>query len=248
MGEELTKRNDGVKSEADRSAEGKDGARGTSSTATKALNNGSRTVGGSAGGSEGRAEAGTEKLVVSPVSTVTDEERKREERNARRRERYAEQKGGTVKPRKVRGTKKKADAIDTTEIDKLIVAVSSVVASRPDMAHWQLSEVEAHSISQPLANVLQKYGAFEKVTENSNEIALGVACVSVFAPRIMLTVAQMKAKPKTNIPVSKKEVKDDGKSKAERNAKSDDRHRNDGITTNDSTSSVNLPTYFSSGY
>lgn len=188
----------------------------------------------------------------SESNLLTDEE-KREERNRRRRERYAEQKGTTPKPRKVRKSKT-ANSIDTTEIDKVLCNLSTIVASRPNMAHWELSEQEVHTITQPLGNILQKYGLFDKVTENSNEIALAVACVSVFAPRIMVSVAVAKqnAKPKENVRVEKpKQTGGEpkhGETKTERKIKKSSGSRIDGDTTNGTNNHISIPSYYMSGY
>lgn len=231
----------------DRSA---DGARATTATAQagdRTDNTGGRTD--TAGGKAG------EKVWVSgnaEQNLLTDEQ-KREERNRRRRERYAEQKGTTPKPRKVRKSKT-ANSIDTTEIDKVLCNISTIVASRPNMAHWQLSEQEVHTITQPLGNILQKYGLFDKVTENSNEIALVVACVSVFVPRIMVSVsvAKQNAKPKENVRVEKPKAKTGGdnnaKSNTERKVKESAGNRNGGNAANGTNHNVDVPSYYLSGY
>lgn len=183
---------------------------------------------------------------------LTDEE-KREERNRRRRERYAEQKGTTPKPRKVRKTKA-TNTIDTTEIDKVLCNLSTIVASRPNMAHWQLTEQEVHTITQPLGNILQKYGLFDKVTENSNEIALAVACVSVFAPRIMVSIAVAKqnAKPKENVRVEQPKQTGgepkNAKKKSEREIKKSSGNRGVGNATDGTDHNIIVPSYYLSGY
>ncbi len=135
--------------------------------------------------------------VFSGLASVDDDEQKRLERNAKRRERYAAQKaanGGTVKPRKVNSKKAQSDAIDTTQINALIATLSAIVASRPDCEHWLLTEKEIDSITQPLSKMLAESEALSKINENSNQIALVIACVSVFAPRLFVTVTKMKEK------------------------------------------------------
>lgn len=237
----------------ERTGRGADGARPTATTAQTGDRTGrTDTAGGrtdTAGGKAGEKD-GISGIVEQNLLT---DEQKREERNRRRRERYAEQKGTTPKPRKVRKTKT-ANTIDTTEIDKVLCNISTIVASRPNMAHWQLTEQEVHTITQPLGNILQKYGLFDKVTENSNEIALVVACVSVFAPRIMVSVAVAKqnAKPKENVRVEKPKVQTGGdnndKSKTERKVKESVRDRSGGNATSVTNSNVDVPSYYLSGY
>jgi len=203
------------------------------------------TTGGKTGEKDGLSDGLEQNL-------LTDEQ-KREERNRRRRERYAEQKGTTPKPRKVRKSKT-ANVIDTTEIDKMLCNLSTIVASRPNMAHWQLSEQEVHTITQPLGNILQKYGLFDKVTENSNEIALAVACVSVFAPRIMVSVAVAKqnAKPKENVRAEKPKAQmggdKNGKTKTERKTEKPVGNRSGGNATNGTDNGLDVPSYYLSGY
>lgn len=240
-------------SRADTSKTG-NSANGTRTTAPTAQA-GDRTGNDTTGGRTDRAGETGEKNRVSNNSEsnlLTDEE-KREERNRRRRERYAEQKGTTPKPRKVRKSKT-ANSIDTTEIDKVLCNLSTIVASRPNMAHWQLSEQEVHTITQPLGNILQKYGLFDKVTENSNEIALAVACVSVFAPRIMVSVAVAKqnAKPKENVRVEKPKQtggeSKNGTTKTEREIKKSSGSRAIRNAPNGTNSNINVPSYYLSGY
>ena len=150
---------------------------------------------GRTGTADGKTEVKSE--VVSGLASVDDEEAKRQERNAKRRARYAAQKeanGGTVKPRKVNTKKAQSDVIDTTQINALIATVSAIVASRPDCEHWLLTEKEIDSITQPLAKMLAESEALSKINENSNQIALVIACVSVFAPRLFVTAQKMKEK------------------------------------------------------
>ena len=96
------------------------------------------------------------------------------------------------KPKKVRKNKKQAPALPVEQVDALIVSLSGIVASRPKCEHWLISEQEAHTISEPLCNILDKYEVFNKVGSHSDAIALMVASVSVFLPRAMISIAMMK--------------------------------------------------------
>lgn len=97
------------------------------------------------------------------------------------------------KPRKVNKAKpKKETGPDVTQLNNLIKTVSGVVASRPGNAHWMLTDKEVESITTPLAAMLEEMAIVEKLGEHSNQVALAVACVSVFAPRIIVTVNQKK--------------------------------------------------------
>lgn len=121
-----------------------------------------------------------------------DEEKKRLIRNAKKRDRYRKNKeanGQTVKPKKV--NKKKTEekpAIDVTQLNLIIGGLSSAVASRPNCAHWQLSEAEINSITVPLSKMMAESEMFSGVGQYSNQIALVMACMTVFMPRIFMTV------------------------------------------------------------
>lgn len=205
----------------------------------------------------GRTDRGrtdeAEKKSTSLSMVDADEEAKREERNAKRRARYAEQKangGGTVKPRKVNKNtaKKELDSFTNKQLIALLVSVSAIAASRPNNGHWMLTDAEAETIVTPLCNIMNKYEAFNKVSENGNEIALAVACISVFAPRVMISVAQAKAaKPKENLPIEGVKKHDKvGEKKA--SDLSVDRRNDKGTSTNHPKPIDDLPTWLVSGY
>lgn len=102
------------------------------------------------------------------------------------------------KPKKVNRSKgkKKEAALPAEQMDALIVSLSGIVAARPKCQHWQISEQEAHSVSVPLCNILDKYEVFNKIGENSDAVALVVAAVSIVLPRAMISVAQVKEEKK----------------------------------------------------
>lgn len=163
----------------------------------------------------GESETSFTKEKPVTVAILTDEQ-KREERNRKRRERYAQQKaeqGGTVKPRKVNTTnsKQSTPVINNSQVGTIINTVSGIVASRPNMAHWQLTPQEVDSIATPLTNILAKSEAFKGLEEHGDSVALVTACLTIVVPRIILTVATMEKKPKdkTIVPI-KKEKKQNG--------------------------------------
>lgn len=94
-----------------------------------------------------------------------------------------------ARPKKVSKKKKQESKIPAEQVDKLIVGMSQMVAARPNCAHWAITEQEAHGISEPLCNILERSGLLEKMGENTDAIALVVACSTVFVPRIMLTAS-----------------------------------------------------------
>lgn len=114
-----------------------------------------------------------------------------------------EEAGQAAKPtaKRKRPAKKKneTNAEMATQICALLQSVSMFAASRPNMAHWAISEAEAMSIAEPLTNIIEKSETLSKVAEHSDGIALVTACMMVFAPRAAVSVQQAqkkKAKPK----------------------------------------------------
>ena len=200
MGEKATDSNGKLVGEVDKQTTGTGtGTDGDSaSTASSRSGNGGRGTGESNGG---RTEGRTEKEVIPQLVTVdtglSEEDRKREERNAKRRERYAKQKaenGQSVKPRKVNQNKKQqTDApINREQINALVITVFGIIASRPNCEQWALTESEVDAITKPLCSIIAESEKLEAIAQNSNQIALAVACVSVFAPRLMVTVQKAK--------------------------------------------------------
>lgn len=95
-----------------------------------------------------------------------------------------------------RKPKKKTAPPQTDSLNTLILTGSTIIASRQGWEHWQLTPEEVQSISTPLMGVLNDCGLLEKVTENSNALALVTACAMVFTPRVIITVQKSKKKVK----------------------------------------------------
>ena len=98
-----------------------------------------------------------------------------------------------IKQRKPRKVKSK-NAVDNTVLNMFFGGVFAFISSRPGCEHWAVSEDELNSITTPLANILNKYEAFEKIAENSDAIALVTASVVVVAPRAMISMEKNKEK------------------------------------------------------
>ncbi|OFU26264.1 hypothetical protein HMPREF3075_18000 [Clostridium sp. HMSC19B11] len=129
-------------------------------------------------------------MVSVEVPGESEEERKkREERNQKRREKYASQKNNTTKKT---SKKKEIKAIDTTQINVLIETVSAIIASRPGWEIWRLSTHEIEQITIPLVNILKKSEAFDGLGEYADHIALAVACITIIAPRLIITLQKQK--------------------------------------------------------
>lgn len=150
-----------------------------------------------------------------PQMATVDE--KKEERNRKRRERYAEKKqaeGKEVKPRKLSNTKGKKKEADDTQINAFITAISTMVSSREGCGFWMLTPDETKSLSQPIANMLEKNEAFSQLSEHSDAIALVVASMSIFVPRVIMAnqLRKVKKDAKKNL-VRNPERKNDEKRK-----------------------------------
>ena len=98
------------------------------------------------------------------------------------------------KPKRKRTPRKKKTAVDSESVEKLLLTVSGVVATRKGMEHWQLSKQECKTIAEPLVEVLDKYDVSKTFADNAPEIALAVACVSVAVPRMMISAQKRKVK------------------------------------------------------
>ena len=134
---------------------------------------------------------------LARYNTADETEKKRLLRNAKRRERYAKEKkenGGQVKPRKVNKSQTVAPTpqIDVTSLNMIVASLSSVIASRPNCEHWLLSEAEINSITVPLSKMLAESEMFVNMGQYSNQIALCMACFTVFMPRLIVTVQKQK--------------------------------------------------------
>ena len=213
MGEKLTKRDGKVDGNITEQTErGTGTGTDSDSTSTTSTADRGRGTGRGTGGTGGTGNEIKEVLpqLVTVETGLSEEERKKAERNAKRRERYAKQKaenGQTVKPRKVNGTKKQTNEppINTEQINALVVSLSAIIASRPNCEHWLLTESEVDAITKPLVAIIAESEKLEIIAQNSNQIALAVACVSVFAPRIMVTVAKLKTEKEKEKNVRKAE-------------------------------------------
>ena len=98
------------------------------------------------------------------------------------------------KPKRKRTPRKKKTTVDSEAVEKLLLTVSSVVATRKGMEHWQLSKQECKTIAEPLVEVMDKYDVSKTFADNAPEIALAVACVSVAVPRVMISAQKRKVK------------------------------------------------------
>lgn len=103
------------------------------------------------------------------------------------------------KPKKKRAPKQTKKEKQNASIDLLtglICGGSDMVALVPNCGHWSITEEEGRTIAEPLAKVIEKNEHLQKVMEQSDSIALVLACVSVFVPRMYMSYTIMQEKKK----------------------------------------------------
>ena len=105
-----------------------------------------------------------------------------------------EEKNEPIKKKRTTRRRKKKTTVESESIEKLLMTVTGVVATRPNMEMWKMQQKEAKAIAEPLAEVLDKYNLASGIAENSAEISLIVASLSFVAPRVMITLTQRKEK------------------------------------------------------
>lgn len=149
-------------------------------------------AGGTGTGTAGTAGTGkpavgkTEKEKPAVVAVVTADE------NTTPAEKPAEK-----KPKKVRRSpKKKETTVPAEQVDALLMAMSGMIAARPGCEHWAISQQEAHSVSVPLCNILDKSGFLQSMGENADAVALTMAAVTIIVPRAMITAGKIKEEKK----------------------------------------------------
>ena len=102
------------------------------------------------------------------------------------------------KPKK-RVTKKKKQTVDTNSIAMIISSASGIIASRKGFEIWALDENEVNSLSEPIANMLEKSGMLEKVGEHSDGIALVMAVMGIVGVRLPFLMAQAEENKKKKL-------------------------------------------------
>jgi hypothetical protein len=150
------------------------------------------------------------------VAVVATSEEKRKKRNAARRANYEKKKkereaagiaqrkpeqvatpmqAGEVPeqeekkpaPKKRRTSKKKKDVLSSQDLNKIFMPLVGVIASRPGMEHWSMTEEEITTVTEPLAEILGRMDALNKF-QSSAEISLIIACVALFVPRGYISI------------------------------------------------------------
>ena len=97
------------------------------------------------------------------------------------------------KPRKKRQSTKKM--LDTKENIFQIFGVVSLFAG--DV--WRLEQSEAELIAKPLDSILSRYNLLDRAEKYGDTMALTIAIVAVFAPRVLYTINQQREKRREKI-------------------------------------------------
>lgn len=138
--------------------------------------------------------------VPGKEAEMSEEEKKLEEKRAKDRERKARSRANK-KPSPRSSGKSKAPSMEILQLKPILMTVSQMVATREGFEIWALSETEINTLCEPIENMLAKTAALEKVGENSDAIALAIACFTIFVPKFLMwnaTRKQKKAQVVTN--------------------------------------------------
>ncbi|MED3302328.1 hypothetical protein P4391_34075, partial [Bacillus thuringiensis] len=125
---------------------------------------------------------------------------KLEEKRKKDRERKARSRANAKSSPRSKG-KAKAPSMEIFQLKPILMTVSQMVATREGFEIWALSETEIDTLCEPIENMLAKTSALEKVGENSDAIALAIACFTIFVPKFLMwnaTRKQKKAQVVTN--------------------------------------------------
>ncbi|WP_336771460.1 hypothetical protein [Bacillus bombysepticus] len=120
---------------------------------------------------------------------------KLEEKRKKDRERKARSRANAKSSSRSRG-KAKAPSMEILQLKPILMTVSQMVATREGFEVWALSETEINTLCEPIENMLAKTAALEKVGENSDAIALAIACFTIFIPKFLMWNATRKQKKK----------------------------------------------------
>ncbi|MEB8855036.1 hypothetical protein P4H06_00990, partial [Bacillus cereus] len=131
--------------------------------------------------------------VPGKEAELSEEEKKLEEKRKKDRERKARSRANTKSSPRSSG-KSKAPSMEILQLKPILTTVSKMVESREGFEVWALSESEIDALCEPIQNMLAKTAALEKVGENSDAIALVIACFTIFIPKFLVWNATRKMK------------------------------------------------------
>lgn len=129
-----------------------------------------------------------------PKTEVKTVEKKTEDKPKRGRP-----SGSTSK--KPPAAKQKGGVVDHTHISLLLVTMTGVLATRPNMHPFAMTLEEANQIAMPLANILAKNeGIASAASEYADHIALLFAAATIFIPKILIYQSMKPTKETRDLP------------------------------------------------
>ena len=181
MGAEFEKRNStadqGDKRNLDTENGGTVGSTDRNSSPENTRTGNTRTDSAGSGTGSGTASGKTEEKKFSGLASVTPESAPIPEapkKKARRKQTQKKKKEVSSSP------------FDASQMSALLVSLSAVVASRPNLSMFALTEMEAQQIATPLSNMIAKSEKLSAVSEHSDAIALVSACLIIMLPRVIM--------------------------------------------------------------
>lgn len=97
--------------------------------------------------------------------------------------------------------KQKGGTVDHTHISILLVTMTGVLATRPNMQPFAMTLEEANQIALPLANILAKNeGVANAASEYADHIALVFAAATILIPKVLMYQAMKPTKETRDIP------------------------------------------------
>lgn len=107
--------------------------------------------------------------------------------------------GSTSK--KSTAAKQKGGTVDHTHISILLVTMSGVISTRPNMQPFAMTLEEANQIAMPLANILAKNeGIASAASEYADHIALLFAAATILIPKVLMYQSLKPTKETRGIP------------------------------------------------
>jgi hypothetical protein len=173
---------------------GKPGQADTDKTGNKPGDNGSTSTSRTEGRGRGRGTGSTERkprekgselsVLKSPkeveIEVPGSDKKEEKEKSSKGRGRP---KGSTAK-KKTAASKKKADS---TQVKMLLLTVSGIVSSKPNMQPFALTMEEVEQIADPLTAIMSKNDGLSEVAgEYADHIALLLACFTIFVPKYLV--------------------------------------------------------------
>lgn len=188
------------------------GVNESTSTSSQRGRGGGRGTGGTGrNNSTGKQSETVPKSVLVDVPNSGDDSTKEEKPKPPK----GRPKGSTTRqtPRKMTAAKKNQKA-DTTQIKLLLLTVSGIITSRPNMEVWAMTGDEIDQIIEPLSSILAKHNVGEATSEYADYIALVISLFVIFVPKYLIwkqTQPKKEKKPNvtrtaTNTPVESGEV------------------------------------------